>query len=203
MPQLSTARERGLAAKLADEIRFLRSWAGNPLTTGAVSPSGPDLTRRMAGFAELDRPGSVLELGPGTGVVTRAILERGLALERLIALEYNEDFCALLRRRYPSMEVVRGDAYSLSDSLPEVAPGSLASIVSSLPLFSRPQADRRALLVEALKLLQPGAPYIQFSYAMSAPVPPEPGFFSVERSGWILKNLPPARVWVYRSAASV
>lgn len=202
MLDVSARKVKGFSAKIADEIRFIRNWAENPLTTGAVSPSGPDLTRRMASFIERDRPGAVLELGPGTGVVTHAILERGIATERVIALEYNEDFCRLLRRRYPDMAVVEGDAYRLRQTLSDIPSGSLASIVSSLPLFSRPKAERRALLMEAFELLQPGAPFIQFSYALVPPVEPEPEHFTVQRSGWILKNLPPARVWVYRRNAA-
>lgn len=193
---------KGLSAKVADELRFIRSWAEKPLTTGAVSPSGPDLSRRMASFVEAERPGPVLELGPGTGVVTHAILERGIAQDRVIALEYSEDFCRLLARRYPDMRIVRGDAYRLRETLADVEPGTLASIVSSMPLFSRPREERRALLMQAFDLLQPGAPFIQFSYALVPPVAPEPRVFSVQRSGWILKNLPPARVWVYRRTSA-
>lgn len=193
---------KGLSTKVADELRFLRSWAEKPLTTGAVSPSGPDLSRRMASFVEVERPGPVLELGPGTGVVTHAILERGIAQNRLIALEYSDDFCRLLARRYPDMSIVRGDAYRLRETLADVASGTLASIVSSLPLFSRPKEERRALLMQAFELLQPGAPFIQFSYALVPPIAPEPQAFSVQRSGWILKNLPPARVWVYRRTSA-
>ncbi|MCA1300512.1 class I SAM-dependent methyltransferase [Stappia indica] len=198
MLEVSTRKVRGFTAKMADEIRFIRSWAENPLTTGAVSPSGPDLTRRMAAYIEAERPGQVLEIGPGTGVVTHSILERGIGPERVIALEYNDNFCRLLRRRYPDMQVVEGDAYRLRETLADVPAGSLASIVSSMPLFSRPKEERRSLLFQAFELLQPGAPFIQFSYAMVAPIALEPGVFTVERSGWILKNLPPARVWVYR-----
>ena len=198
MLEVSARKVKGLSAKLADEVRFIRSWAENPLTTGAVSPSGPDLTRRMAAFIEPERPGPVLEIGPGTGVVTHAILERGMLPSRVIALEYNESFCALLRRRYPDMKVVQGDAYKLRETLADVPEGSLASIVSSMPLFSRPKEERRSLLMQAFELLPPGAPFIQFSYALVPPIAPEPELFSVERSGWILKNLPPARVWVYR-----
>lgn len=200
MLDVSARKVKGVSAKIADEVRFIRSWAENPLTTGAVSPSGPDLTRRMASFLEIDRPGKILEIGPGTGVVTHAILERGILPARMIALEYNESFCALLRRRYPDMDVVQGDAYRLRETLADVADGALAGIVSSMPLFSRPKAQRRSLLMQAFELLPPGAPFIQFSYALVPPIAPEPGFFSVERTGWILRNLPPARVWVYRKA---
>ena len=198
MLDASTRKVKGLSTKFADEVRFIRSWAENPLTTGAVSPSGPDLTRSMASFLELSRPGRVLEIGPGTGVVTHAILERGVHPSRMIALEYNDGFCRLLRRRYPDMNVVQGDAYRLRETLADVAEGSLSGVVSSMPLFSRPKAERRALLMQAFELLPSGAPFIQFSYALVPPIASEPGLFSVARTGWILKNLPPARVWVYR-----
>ncbi|PTW62786.1 phosphatidylethanolamine/phosphatidyl-N-methylethanolamine N-methyltransferase [Breoghania corrubedonensis] len=193
-------RAKRFSSKILDEARFIRSWVENPMKTGAVSPSGPALSKLMASQAEPERKGPILELGPGTGVVTKALVDRGIDQNRLVALEYNPDFCLLLHRRFPALAVVQGDAYALSETLKGTEAGSLASIVSSLPLFSRPPAERRELLIEALDLLEPGAPFIQFSYALVPPVPAEPGLFTVSRSPWVLMNLPPARVWVYRKA---
>ncbi|MEI2385665.1 methyltransferase domain-containing protein [Breoghania sp. JC706] len=193
-------RAKRFSSKILDEARFFRSWVENPLKTGAVSPSGPALSKLMASEAEPQRAGAILELGPGTGVVTKALVDRGIDANRLIALEYNDDFCTLLRRRFPGLAVVQGDAYALKQTLEGAEDGSLASIISSLPLFTRPPAERRELLLQALELLEPGAPFIQFSYALVPPVPAEPGLFTVERSPWVLMNLPPARVWVYRKA---
>lgn len=198
MLDISQEKVRELRNKIADEVRFIRSWAENPLKTGAVSPSGPDLAKRMAGFIEAGGEGKVLELGPGTGVVTKAILDQGIAAKNILAVEYNHDFCKLLKRRHPEMTVVEGDAYALRDTLPNVARGSLSSIVSSLPLFTRPRDVRRALLDDALTLLKPGAPFIQFSYALFPPIAPEVGWCSLQRTGWVVMNLPPARVWIYR-----
>lgn len=195
------APRQNLVSKLLDEGRFLRQWAGNPLKVGAISPSGPDLARAMAGFVDPAVPGPVVELGPGTGVVTRAILARGIAPGRLTCIEYADDFARLLRARYPAVSVVTGDAYDLGAALgPAGAP--LAAIVSSLPLFTSPPERRRALLLDALSRLAPGAPFVQFSYALVPPVRAEPGRFTVSRTGWIVRNMPPARVWVYRAAAS-
>lgn len=191
-------RAKRVSNKILDEARFIRSWVESPLKTGAVSPSGPALSKLMAAHAEPQRRGPILELGPGTGVVTKALVDRGIDAQRLIAVEYNPDFCTLLRRRFPNVSVVQGDAYALDRSLDGTPPGSLASVISSLPLFSRPPRQRRALLQQALDLLEPGAPFIQFSYALVPPVPAEAGQFTVERSPWVLLNLPPARVWVYR-----
>jgi phosphatidylethanolamine/phosphatidyl-N-methylethanolamine N-methyltransferase len=191
----------GSQHRLPDEVRFLRNWIGNPLKTGAVAPSGPQLAALMADQLDPDYPGKVVELGPGTGVVTRAILARGIAANRLVSIEYSPDFCVLLRERLPDVTFIQGDAYAMRATLAEHASEPLAGVVSSLPLFTRPPADRLKLLTEALDLLAPGAPFIQFSYALVPPVAEGLGDYTVERSQWIWKNLPPARVWTYRRRA--
>ncbi|MBV6659064.1 MAG: methyltransferase domain-containing protein [Devosiaceae bacterium] len=182
---------------LLDEGRFFRQWAGNPLAVGAITPSGPDLARAMANYIEPSLPGPIVELGPGTGVVTKAILARGVETAKLTSVEYASDFTDLLRKRFPAITVVQGDAYDLHGCL-GAAETPLAAIVSSLPLFTQPTDKRRALVLEGLERLAPGAPFIQFSYALVPPVREEPGLFSLARSGWIVRNMPPARVWVYR-----
>ncbi|MEQ8657324.1 MAG: rRNA adenine N-6-methyltransferase family protein [Hyphomicrobiales bacterium] len=187
-------------SKVMDEGRFLRQWAGNPMSVGAISPSGPQLAKAMAGYLNREDTGPVVELGPGTGVVTHAILERGIAPSNLTSIEYCSNFASLLRTRFPGVNVVQGDAYDLAASLGNHPP--LAGIVSSLPLFSSPPEKRRALIVSALDRLAPGAPFIQFSYAFVPPVRAESGVFSVAKSGWIWNNVPPARVWIYRRAPS-
>jgi len=187
-----------LSSKVRDEARFFRRWMKNPLRVGAVSPSGPALARLMARMTEPERDGPLIELGPGTGVFTQALIARGISPRRLVLVEYSPEFCQLLRQRFPGVTVVNGDAYALGESLPDIAAGSVASIVSGLPLMSRRPPARRELVERALDLLQPGAPLVQFSYAPKPPVPAAPGVFSVEKSRWIVNNLPPARVWIYR-----
>lgn len=188
-----------LLNKIRDEARFIRQWLGNPRSVGAISPSGPDLARAMAGFLEPSADGKVLELGPGTGVVTDAILKRGVDPTNLISLEYCPEFTRLLTERFPAVQIIRGDAYDLEASLdPDL--GDLAGIVSSLPLFTSPYEKRRALIMDGLDRLGPGAPFIQFSYALVPPVRAEAGYFTVSKTRWILNNMPPARVWVYRKS---
>jgi phosphatidylethanolamine/phosphatidyl-N-methylethanolamine N-methyltransferase len=187
--------------RLDDEVRFFHSWLQNPLKTGAVSPSSPQLAKTMAAMIDLDIPGPVVELGPGTGPVTEAILARGISPERLIAVEFNPGFCKLVSKRFPGIRVVQGDGYALAETLADVAKEPLAAIVSSLPLMTRPLQVRMRTLRGALKLLRPGAPFIQFTYAMTAPIPPRPNSYALSASPRIWLNLPPARVWVYRAVA--
>jgi phosphatidylethanolamine/phosphatidyl-N-methylethanolamine N-methyltransferase len=186
--------------RLDDEVKFLSSWLQNPLKTGAVSPSSPALAKAMAAEIDLDIPGPIVELGPGTGPVTEAILARGIAPERLITVEFNPGFCKLVKKRFPRVHVVQGDGYNLSATLGEIIREPLAAIVSSLPLMTRPMPVRMKTLMGSLKLLNPGAPFIQFTYAMTAPIPPRPARYALTASPRIWMNLPPARVWVYRAA---
>ena len=200
-------KANAMRAKVLDEVKFIRSWAQNPLRTGAVTPSGPDLAAKMASYLTPRGNASVVELGPGTGVVTKALFDRGFSPAQLSLIEYCPEFCDLLTRRYPGLNVLQGDAYALrqtldaADRLPGGKPDgrhSLDGVVSSLPLLTRPEPARKALLAEALELLKPGAPFIQFSYGLVAPVKPDSRVVSVYSSEWVWKNLPPARVWVYR-----
>lgn len=184
--------------RLPDEVRFLQSWIQNPLKTGAVSPSSPALARMMASYIDPRQDGPVIELGPGTGPVTKALLKRGIAPERLFLIEYNPEFCTLLRLRYPGVTVIQGDAYALPQTLAGKLPGPAAGIVSSLPLFTMPQPERHRMVNEAFDLSAPGAPFVQFTYAVVSPVPLIPGRIEGQRSPRVWRNLPPARVWAYR-----
>lgn len=193
-----TTNTRPSKPRGSDEMRFFRAWMEKPLVMGAVAPSGPALARAIAAQVEPERPGRIVELGPGTGSVTSAILARGIAPERLTVIEYNPEFCKLLAERFPGITVVQGDAYGMEKSLGYPPPGSLASVVSGLPLFTKPLAMRKALFDQSFRLLTTGAPLIQFSYALVPPVPVEESGLTMWTSPWVLRNVPPARVWVYR-----
>ena len=189
--------ERGIA----DEARFLRNWLKNPLVAGAVSPSGRALARTMARCVDPLGEGPVIELGPGTGPVTEALIAHGVAEERLVLVEYDAAFCRLLARRFPLARIIQGDAYNLAVTLHGVLFAPAAAIVSSLPLLTKPELQRAALLEAALDLAQPDAPFIQFTYGAAPPIPRKlsNAAFAYHAQGsppvWL--NLPPARVWVY------
>jgi phosphatidylethanolamine/phosphatidyl-N-methylethanolamine N-methyltransferase len=181
-----------------DEARFLRSWLERPLVTGAVTPSGKLLARTMASYVDPRIPGPVIELGPGTGPVTSALVRRGIAQDRLVLVEYNPDFCKLLKRRFPKATIVQGDAYDLGETLDGVLSEPAAATVSSLPLFTRPLDERLDLLGAAHEAMHPGAPFIQFTYAVVPPIPTQSAAYSAKGSNRVWLNFPPARVWVYR-----
>jgi len=150
---------------MRDQLRFLMSLAARPRMTGAIAPSGPALAKMMASHVDPNGTLPVIELGPGTGVVTRALIEHGVAPGRIVAIEYSPEFCAMIRERFPGVTVIEGDAYDLD------------------------------------RTLGGRAPFIQFSYIRKGPIFPVPPTFTAEASGWIWKNAPPARVWLYRPPA--
>jgi phosphatidylethanolamine/phosphatidyl-N-methylethanolamine N-methyltransferase len=184
--------------RLDDEVRFLRSWIEKPLHVGAVMPSGRLLARTMAQYVDSEGAGPVIELGPGTGAITSALIERGVEQKRLVLVEYNPSFCALLRDRYPHARIVQGDAYTLRDTLWNVLSAPAGAVVSGLPLVTKPMLTRVRLIREAFAVLAPGAPFIQFTYSVVPPIPKSLPGVSTEASERIWMNLPPARVWVYR-----
>ena len=196
--QRPTARKIPLKKdRFADEARFLRSWLERPLVMGAVTPSGKILARTMASFVDPRIPGPIVELGPGTGPVTDALIRRGVAQDRLVLVEYNPEFCQLLKRRFPKATIVQGDAYDLKETLSGVLQEPAAATVSSLPLFTKPMDHRLDLLEMAQGLMHPGAPFIQFTYAVVPPIPARSKSYKAKASNRIWRNLPPARVWVY------
>jgi phosphatidylethanolamine/phosphatidyl-N-methylethanolamine N-methyltransferase len=181
-----------------DEVRFIRSWLEKPLSTGAVTPSGRVLARAMARYVEPEVPGPVVELGPGTGPVTEALVAHGVDPARLVLVEFNPMFCQLLRARFPAATVVQADAYGLRRALASLLRQPAAAVVSGLPMFTKPLRTRVRLLRDALTLMRPGAPFVQFTYAVVPPIPRAFAGVQAEASERIWMNLPPARVWVYR-----
>jgi phosphatidylethanolamine/phosphatidyl-N-methylethanolamine N-methyltransferase len=198
MPLQSSVRALKKPPRLDDEVRFLRSWIEKPLHMGAVMPSGRILARTMAQYVDIDSEGPIVELGPGTGAITNALIEHGVDQRRLVLVEYNPGFCALLRDRYPHATVVQGDAYSLRDSLWDVLSMPASAVVSGLPLVTKPMLTRLKLIRDAFLALAPGAPFVQFTYSVAPPIPKSLPGVSTEASERIWMNLPPARVWVYR-----
>jgi phosphatidylethanolamine/phosphatidyl-N-methylethanolamine N-methyltransferase len=198
MPLQSSVRALKKPLRLDDEVRFLRSWIEKPLHMGAVMPSGRVLARTMAQYVNVESDDPVVELGPGTGAITNALIERGVDQKRLVLVEYNPGFCALLRDRYPHAKVIQGDAYRLRDSLRQVLEKPAAAIVSGLPLVTKPMQTRLRLIRDAFLALAPGAPFVQFTYSVAPPIPRSLPGVSTEASERVWINLPPARVWVYR-----
>ena len=183
---------------LDDDVRFIRTWLEKPLALGAVTPSSRALARTMATYVDPKIPGAVVELGPGTGPVTEALIAQGIDPGRLVLVEFDGTFCRLLRARYPAATVVQGDAYGLKAVLAGLLQEPAAAVVSGLPLFTKPMKTRLRLLFEAFALMSARAPFVQFTYNTVPPIPTRLDRVRAQSSERVWMNIPPARVWVYR-----
>lgn len=186
---------------------FFRQWLKNPVATAAIAPSSRRLARRM--IAELPSEcRRVIEFGGGTGAITRALLAHGLAPEDVLVIELNPDLYRHLRRSFPAVRVVQGDARDcprLAEECGFAAGGPADAVVSGLGLLAMPRAEQRAVLAAAFSVLAPEGCLIQFTYGPVNPVPAELLLelgLAATRSRLTWWNLPPATVWVFARARS-
>ncbi|RUM02769.1 class I SAM-dependent methyltransferase [Rhizobium chutanense] len=183
-------------AACADFLHFFRSWISNPLRVAAIAPSGDSLARIMTSeIAALDGP--IIELGPGTGVFTRALLARGVSEADLTLIEYGPEFITALQARFPTARVLQMDAAQLAEAgIFEGEP--VGAVVSGLPLLSMSPAKIAAIVAGAFAYIRPGGAVYQFTYGPRCPVPrPILDRLGLEavRIGGTVRNLPPASVY--------
>jgi phosphatidylethanolamine/phosphatidyl-N-methylethanolamine N-methyltransferase len=186
---------------LADTAYFLRRWVRQPLLIGAVAPSGRALSDGMAAPVDPDRPGAVIELGGGTGNLTRSLLARGVAPGDLFPIEKDPEMHGRLSGRFPGVEVTLGDAAEIAGIARDLGLGPVKAVVSGLPLIGMPYEIRQRIVGGIFEILAPGGVFVQFTYTPVSPVHPSiMDGFGIEgrrvRHVWL--NIPPARVWVYR-----
>jgi len=183
---------------LSESRLLLKLWLKNPLKIGAVAASSPELAAAMARHIPLKAEGYVVELGGGTGPVTRAILDTGVPPDRLIVVERDPVLHRHLAERYPNVRVLQGDAMHLQQLLRREGIQPVKAIVSSLPLLTMKKAIQHRIGAQAFGVLQPGAPFIQFTYGLFSPLNRNRLGVHGTVEDRVLQNLPPASVWLYR-----
>jgi len=182
-----------------DCLRFIKSWAADPLVVGSIAPSSDVLSGLMTREI-LPSDGPVLELGAGTGVFTRALLSRGVSERDLTLIEYGSDFMRMLQHRFPKARVLWMDAAQLAqyDLFPDAR---VAAIVSGLPLLSMPVRKVMLVLSGAFTYLKPSGSFYQFTYGPFCPVPRailDQLGLEASRIGSSVRNFPPAAVYRIR-----
>lgn len=183
--------------KFGEEIRFIRGMMDKPKTVGAIMPTSVHTARRMASVVDPASTLPVLELGPGTGVITRAILERGISPDRIYSIEYSDSFIAHLKGAYPGVHFIHGDAFDLDDTLSHLEDQRFDAAISGLPLLNFPMHQRVKLLESLLDRLPPGRPVVQFSYGPVSPIVAQPDRYRIKHFDFIVRNIPPAQIWLY------
>ena len=187
---------------------FLKRWLRRPFATGAVVPSGRLLAKAMAAATRAviaDRPGHVIELGAGTGGVTKALLAAGIAAERLVLVERDPEFATFLRRHFDGPRIVEGDAARLPRLLADHGIAPIAAVVSSLPMLSLPAEVVNGIVAGAFEALPRGAALVQFTYGPKPPIPRalrERLRLDGAHGKRIWRNVPPAVVWTFTRPAA-
>jgi phosphatidylethanolamine/phosphatidyl-N-methylethanolamine N-methyltransferase len=181
----------------SEPILFLRRWLKDPLKIGAIAPSGRDLATAMARLVPIASQEPVIELGGGTGSITEALLDAGVPPSRLFVVERDEALHDLLVKRFPQVRVLLGDAAELTTLLRPLGISRASAVVSGLPLLTMRDSVRDRIVEESFALLEPGAPFIQFTYGLASPIPRRKLGVQGEVKSRVLNNLPPASVWLY------
>jgi len=156
----SASDRTGLRKHLLMVSRFLRS----PSTVGAVAVSSRTLARRMVAGVATGHPVSVVELGPGTGPFTNALVERADPGSRILAIDLEQAFVDYVRRRWPSVDCVCASAVELERLVGERQMAPVDHIVSGLPFASLPVEMTRRILDGVEHTLRPGGTFTTFQY---------------------------------------
>lgn len=187
-------------ATLNDTGLFLQEWLANPQRMGSVVPSSRKLAAAMARWLPSDPESFVLELGPGTGAVTEALIERGLREEKLVAIERNPKMARLLREKFPRARIITGDAWKLDELLRDQREPveNVGAVFSSLPLLNFPEHEAESLAQKIRSVLQPQGNWVQYSYHLGKNQARGSSSFQLHASKIVWLNLPPARVSVFQ-----
>ena len=180
----------------SDILRFFRAWVVDPLRVASITPSSAALASLMVSEIS-SQTGLVIELGPGTGVFTRALIRQGVSEERLVLVEKGEEFAAMLGQRFPRAHLLHIDAADIGGTINPDAE-LCGAVVSGLPLLSMPAKTVAAILAGSFAHLREDGCFYQFTYGPRCPVPSkvmqELGLRAT-RIGRTLRNIPPAAVY--------
>lgn len=192
---------RALEARFGDEKRFFKVWLDNLRHVGTPLPTSSFTGKSMASHIDVRSPFPVLELGPGTGSVTREILKRNIDPAKFYAVEYSGEFFNLLKDRHPEIRLFKGDAFDLDNVLQDGASIRFGTIISGIPLLNFPPEKRVAFVNSMLSRMAPGRPLVQITYGLKCPAPDISGV-AAERTDVVFRNLPPSHIWTFRRIAA-
>ena len=190
-----------VASQRDEVLFFLRRWVRHPLRLGAVIPSSKALTTLVAEQVKLRPNRIIVELGPGTGCLTRSLLEAGVPTERLFVVELDPELCSYLKKSLPNVQVIHGNACDLPALIPQQYHGCVSTVISGIPMTTLSQETQRSIISAAFSLMDEEGDMLQYTYRPVSPIPAGRLGLSKERVGVIFRNLPPATVWRYQRAA--
>ena len=191
-----------------ENIKFLQAFLKNPLKVGAIAPSSPELAAKMIEGIEPDEDNVVLELGVGTGAITKFLQNRIPDNKSYLGIELDRDLVKTLKRNYEDLEIVCGnacDAYSIHK---KSGLGKVRYIICCLPFVSLPNEVGERILGQIDRFMQKGCTFRTFQYAHGYYMPSaiklrefmRERYGKARRSKLIVKNVPPAYTLTWKTS---
>jgi phospholipid N-methyltransferase len=191
-----------------ENIEFLQAFLKNPGKVGSIKPSSPELAQSMIQGIKPDKNNAILELGVGTGAITKFLQEMVPDDRSYLGIELDADLVHLLRRNFPDMKIVRGNAVDTAAIHQRSGIGKISYIICCLPFVSLPNEVGDKIMLEIDKFMEQGCTFSTFQYAHGYYFPSAVKLrkFMYNRCGrakkspLIVKNVPPAYTLTWTTA---
>jgi phosphatidylethanolamine/phosphatidyl-N-methylethanolamine N-methyltransferase len=181
-----------------ENLLFLKRLLKNPKALGAIAPSSPALANFICRHVDVTNDTYVVEIGAGTGRLTRALLRYGVLPSQLFVVEVDPELCCFLRHHFPQVTVIEGDASRLMELLPPAVIGKVSTVISGIPLVNLSESLQAGIAVACFAVLAEGGQMLQFTYGPISPLSSRKLGLHKTRLGHVLWNLPPAVIWSYK-----
>lgn len=186
-----------------ESMIFFRRWLRNPARLGAVLPSSKSLSMAMANHVmtkQQQKSGQyVVEIGAGTGRFTEALVEMGFPQEKIICVEIEKDLYEYMKKRFPDMLIVWGNAEHLDHIIPKSIHHNISCVVSGIPMVSIPPEVQKNIVESCFKIMGPEGCVFQFTYSLFSPITQKGLKVKGQRINRTFWNIPPASIWSYKS----
>ncbi|MDQ6788379.1 MAG: methyltransferase [Acidobacteriota bacterium] len=190
-----------------ENIEFLQAFLKNPAKVGAIAPSSPELAREMVEDIEPDADNIVLELGVGTGAITKFVQDIVPDEKSYLGIELDRDLVKLLRRNFPALKIVRGNACEAFSLYQKTNFGKVGFIICCLPFVSIPNEVGERILQQVDKFMEQGCTFRTFQYAHGYYFPSaiklrehmRDRYGKAKKSPLIMKNMPPAYTLTWKT----
>lgn len=185
---------------LNDAALFFRRWLSNPLQMGSIIPSSPKLGQLIAKQIDKRSSSSILELGAGTGAITKSLISSGISPGRIAVVEIVPEMAEHLRAKFPQTSVLQADAFDLPIPLLKDTLGEIGTVICGIPLVLLSEAKQRHF-IQQVEAVAPGRGFLLYTYCVTSPLPYRTLGLEAQRLAWTPLNFPPASVWHYRPKA--
>ena len=192
--QLATSQKK---QRPHDAALFFRRWLSNPLQMGSIIPSSPKLGALIAKQIDKRSGSLILELGAGTGAITKSLISAGISPGRIVVVEIVPEMADHLRAKFSQTSVLQADAFNLPIQSLKDTGTEIGTVICGIPLVLLNEAKQRQF-IQQVEAVAPGRGFLLYTYCVTSPLPHRTLGLDAQRLDWTPLNFPPASVWHYR-----